>query len=455
MERLESLDRDALIQIILDQQKVIEQLRAEIEQLKRRGSAAPFSKGTSKPDPKPPGRKPGQGFFRFRGEPEGAACAEPVPVPVGGCCPDCGGALGEAAQEIVSTTDMPSEPCAEVRRYNVEIRKCRQCGKSVRGRHPDIAAGQQGAAAHRVGPRARAVAHVLHYAHGVPVRKVPAILEELTGIRLTQGAITQDAMKQTAGAVGARYAALRESVGKQAVIHTDDTGWRVQGKTAFLMAFVNSSLSVYQVRSRHRNEEVRELVPADFTGVMICDRGKSYDADELQSVSQQKCLAHLLRNAAEVTQKKTGRARQFSRRLKDLLRQALALAAKKSEMDAAQYRGRVKELHHAVSLHLRNRYLRDDDNQRLLDGVGLQHDQGHVLRFLEQEGIEPTNNRAERDLRPAVIARKVSHCSRNATGARAFEAFTSVIQTLRKIDPTGIVTEFVKLMGNPPATASP
>lgn len=455
MQQLESLGRDALIQIILDQQKMIEQLRAEIEQLKRRGSAAPFSKGTSKHDPKPPGRKPGQGFFRFRGEPEGASGAEPIPVPVGGCCPDCGGALGEAAQEIVSTTDMPLEPCAEVCRYSVEIRKCRQCGKSVRGRHPDIAAGQQGATAHRVGPRARAVAHVLHYAHGVPVRKVPAILEELTGVRLTQGAMTQDAMKQTGGAVGARYAALRESVGKQAVIHTDDTGWRVQGKTAFLMAFVNSSLSVYQVRPRHRNEEVRELVPADFAGVMICDRGKSYDADELQSVSQQKCLAHLLRNATEVTQKKTGQARQFSQRLKDLLRQAMALAAKKNEIDAAPYRERVKELHDAVSFHLRNRYLRDDDNQRLLDGVGLQHDQGHVLRFLKQEGIDPTNNRAERDLRPAVIARKVSHCSKNAAGARAFEAFTSVIQTLRKIDPAGMVTEFVKLMANPPAIASP
>jgi transposase len=63
LERLETLDREALIQIILDQQRMIEELRAEIEQLKRRGSAAPFSKGTRKSDPKPPGRKPGQGFF--------------------------------------------------------------------------------------------------------------------------------------------------------------------------------------------------------------------------------------------------------------------------------------------------------------------------------------------------------------------------------------------------------
>lgn len=287
------------------------------------------------------------------------------------------------------------------------------------------------------------------------MRKVPAILQALTGIRLTQGAITQDARKRTAGAVGVRYAALREAVGKQAIIQTDDTGWRVQGRPAFLMAFVNTSLSVYQVRSQHRNEEVRELVPADYSGVMICDRGKSYDAEELEGVSQQKCLAHLLRNATEVAQKKTGRARQFSRRLKDLLRQGLALAAKRNEMDAAQYRLRARELDDAVSLHLRHRALRDDDNQRLLDGVGLLHDQGHLLRFLHQEGIEPTNNRAERDLRPAVIARKVSHCSKNMTGARAFEAFTSVIQTLRKTNPAGIMTELVKLMGTPSASASP
>lgn len=58
MERLDSLSPDELIQIILDQQRLIEQLRAEIEQLKRRGSAAPFSKGTHKPNPKRAGRKP-------------------------------------------------------------------------------------------------------------------------------------------------------------------------------------------------------------------------------------------------------------------------------------------------------------------------------------------------------------------------------------------------------------
>jgi len=69
MRDLGSLGREELIQIILDQHRLIEQLRADVEQLKKRGSAAPFSKGTRKKNPKAPGRKPGQGCFRFRKEP--------------------------------------------------------------------------------------------------------------------------------------------------------------------------------------------------------------------------------------------------------------------------------------------------------------------------------------------------------------------------------------------------
>ena len=91
-----------------------------------------------------------------------------------------------------------------------------------------------------------------------------------------------------------------------------------------------------------------------------------------------------------------------------------------------------------LTYHLRNRILRDDDNQRLLNGIGGQNDRGHLLRFLLQTGVEPTNNRAERILRPAVIARKVSHCSKNQRGADAFAAFASLLQTARKTNPVSL-----------------
>lgn len=447
MRDLESLGREELIQVILDQHRLIEQLRSDIEQLKKRGSAAPFSKGTRKSDPKAPGRKPGQGYFRFRAAPELTEKEAPIAVPVTAArCPCCGGALGEAHREILSTTDIPATRVPEVHLYAVEARQCLKCGKSVRGQHPDIAPGQQGATAHRVGPRVKALVHILHYVHGVPVRKTAEIVEQLTGVRLTQSAITQDAVKQTEGPVGERYSELREAVKEQAVIHTDDTGWRVGGSPAYLMAFVNQALSVYQVRPRHRNEEVRELIPADFRGVMICDRGSSYDARELEEVAQQKCLSHLIRNAKATEESKTGRARQFSETLKELLQQALALATRKNELKAADYRLQVDDLNGQLTFHLRDRVLSDEDNQRLLNGVGAQHDRARVLSFLTEDGVEPTNNRAERDLRPAVIARKVSHCSRNERGARVFEAFTSVLQTIRKTNPKGMVTALIKLI---------
>ena len=434
MEQLEDLSREDLIQIIIELRRVNERLQAEIEQLKRRGGAAPFSKGKPKQDPKPPGRKPGQGYFRFRAAPELTTASEPVAVPVTqACCPDCGGKLGKAQREIVSTTDIPAQPRPEVHRYAVEVRQCGLCGSKVRGQHPAIAAGQHGATAHRIGPRVKALAHILHYVHGVPVRKTPAIIEDLTGVRLTQSAITQDAMKQSEGRVGAHYEALRASVRQQAVVHTDDTGWRVAGRPAFLMAFVNAALSVYQVRPRHRNEEVRELIPADFGGVLVCDRGRSYDAMELEGVAQQKCLAHLIRNAAATADEKTGRARHFGTQLADTLRRALSLASGRKQMSPADYWKQAVTLDDELTVLLRDRTLRDADNQRLLNGAGAQHDLGRLLRFVGEDEVEATNNRAERDLRPAVIARKVSHCSKNSRGARAFEAFTSVLQTMRKM----------------------
>ncbi|MBM3459749.1 MAG: transposase [Armatimonadetes bacterium] len=69
-------------------------------------------------------------------------------------------------------------------------------------------------------------------------------------------------------------------------------------------------------------------------------------------------------------------------------------------------------------------------NLPLLNELGRHHDAGKRLRFLGTPRVEPTNNRAERELRPAVIARKVSHCSKNAAGTEACSALVSVIETL-------------------------
>jgi hypothetical protein len=121
---------------------MIEQLRVEIEQLKRRSGPAPFSKGMRKPDPKPPGRKPSQGFFRFRNAPEEMADAETVDVPVAvPCCLDCRGALGERKRVD------HRHPCPAAA-GNPPLcggrRDCSGCSRKVRGQHADIVSGPCG-----------------------------------------------------------------------------------------------------------------------------------------------------------------------------------------------------------------------------------------------------------------------------------------------------------------------
>ena len=197
------------------------------------------------------------------------------------------------------------------------------------------------------------------------------------------------------------------------------------------MIFVTDTATVFQVRDRHRNEEVREVIGEDYPGVLVTDRGKSYDAKELEGVKQQKCIAHALRSINEVVEAKQGRARHFGARLKRLLKEGLQLWHEYHD-HRGRLRGfepRVRSLQAAVTRHLKPRRLVDADNQRLLDQFGGHHARGNLLRFLEDPRVEPTNNTSERGFRFAVIQRKVSQCSKTAGGAEAFAAFASVIKT--------------------------
>src|ERR1700675_4332393 len=322
MADVDSLDRTELIRLIRELQRQNEELRKQIEELRRKQyrSAAPFSKGKRKENPKRPGRRPGEGDFRQRSAPAADPNNPPEDVPVQReQCPFCGGRLEPAGVEDASVTDIPAQPQPVVSLFKVQVCRCRRCGRTVRGTHPGVAADQYGATAHRLGPRVKAVAHSLHYGHGVPVRRLPAILQEMTGIEVTQGAITQDALKQAEGPIGAAYRELRAQVRQAPVVYTDDTGWRIGGDGAYLMAFDTDEQTVYQIRRQHGNEQVRELIPGDYTGTLVTDRFSSYEAEELAGVEQHKCLSHLIRNVTEVVESKTGRAKTFGSELKGIL----------------------------------------------------------------------------------------------------------------------------------------
>ena len=450
---LEKLSKAELIDLVIELRRALRALEERVARLEGGSSRAgkrPPLKGTG------PGRKPGQGPFSRRLAPAPEDITTVVEVPLESpLCPDCGATL-ECLVEEATVTDVPSVPKPLITLYRRQTGRCPQCGATVRAAHPDLRPGQHGACAHQVGPGIKALALVLHVHNGVPVRKVPAVLQTLCGAGLTQGALTRMELDLAAGAAAPVYEGLREHLRGQKVVNTDDTGWRVGGKGAHLMGFFSKDTAIYQIRPRHRNEEVREVIGDDFAGILGTDRGKSYDAWELDAVAQQKCLSHLLRNLKEVEEKKKGAAVRFSRKVKESLQRGLALwwQHKRGEMDLKTYLEAGREIEDELVLLLRPRVMKDADNQRLLDGVGWQNDRGRVLLFLRDPAVEPTNNVAERMLRPAVIARKVSQCSKNEAGAGAYAVLKSlcVTWTLRGLN---VAQEFLTLLGGKPPASSP
>jgi transposase len=467
LEDMESLSREELLALLAELQHQVAELtasnrslRSEIAELQRRTKrqAAPFSKGTRVSHPKRPGRQPGDGTFSFRQAPRPEEITEPpVKVPVTlECCPRCGGKLAEERVDLAYLTELPPMPRPRVTQYQVWVCKCTGCGRKVRGEHPNLASDQYGATAHRLGPRAMAAAHALHYQVGIPVRKVPLVLNTLTGLVLTQGAITQDALRRARGKVGQKYQELRAGIRNAPTVYTDDTGWKVRGENAHLMAFDTDEATVYQVRLRHRHQEVQEIVPRNYQGVMGTDRGRSYEDQSFNRVKQRKCLAHLQRTLSEVLDRKKGRARDLAAGTRELLRLAVGLWEQYHYGDREEFERWVPEVRLALSYHLRERPLKDQGNQKLLRMLRRYHQRGDLLRFLEDPSIEPTNNRVERMLRPAVIARKVSQCSKTWSGADAFAAFTSVIQTLlKKGAPSSVVEALTDLFRAPRSQTAP
>lgn len=435
IDDLEKASRAELIEIIKMLLARVSELEAEVRAGKRQ--AAPFRKGKGKSNPKKPGRRRGEGKFTRRGAPEPGPAdkVERISVTLEETrCPECGAEM-EVGTETATTIDTPPEPVRSIKIFEVQVGRCPVCGKTVRGLHPDLAPDQFGATAHRVGPNVYGQALGQNYHSGIPLRKVPEVILTGTGISITQSALTQKAAslcrEHAAGAKA--YEGLCDELRQSPRVNTDDTGWRTGGQPSFLMGFFTPLLAVYQIRKRHRSQEVQEMLGEDFKGKLGTDRGRSYDAKVFDEIEQQKCLSHLLKNLGEVEKTKRGRARCFSRELKKTLRAALDIWRQytSGEISHRAYRRRGNKLEKQLAHQLRERRLGDADNQRLLDGIGLQHDRGRVLLFLKDPEVEPTNNRAERGLRPAVIARKVSHCSKNETGAGIYEKMKSITATLK------------------------
>jgi hypothetical protein len=419
--------RDELIAALREE---VRQLRTQLDEANRKGKrqATPFARAKRVERPKRPGRKKGQGKFSYRRKPAPTQVRE-TKVALLGCCPACGGPVSARNQHEQYVVDIPPvEPV--ITRYVTESGYCAHCQQRVRARHPEQTSAATGAAGVVVGPRAKALAADLKHRLGLSYGKVSDLVGEVFHLGVTRGGWHQGDMR-LAEHFRPVYEELVLALRESAVVYGDETGWRIGTFSAWLWVFTNQEMTVYTIRPSRGHDVVLDILGQEFRGTLVSDCFRAYDHRALTDWLKQKCVGHLLRNLREIEARKTRGAVRFARDVTALLRAAIALKAAKADLADAVFMERAAGLETRLdTLIAQRRRFTDPDNARFAQR--LRKHREHLLRFLYVDGLDATNNQAERMLRLAVITRKTNGCNRTDQGADAHAILASVLATCRQ-----------------------
>jgi len=407
----------------------VRKLTALLEQAQRTGKrqAAPFSKGTPKQDPKPPGRKPGAhyGPKAHRPLPEQEP-DEIVDVPLPRECPDCGGLAEEDHVDQQFQVEIPRQP--RVRRFDIHVGRCRRCGRRLQGRHPLQTSNATGAAASQLGPDLQALIALMKDKYGLSYGDIQGLLDEAFGISVSRGGAAQVVLR-VAERHEPAYEAIRQIVRRSDIVYPDETGWKIGGRLQWLWVFVTPTATLCVIRPSRGHDVPEAVLGADYDGRMIHDGWSPYDF--FQAATHQQCLEHLLRRARALLERATRGAVRFPRKVKAFLSEAMALRDRReggliSPHGLAVARGRLeKRLDRLREWNLSHPGNRTFQNH-------LARHSHEILTFLYEPDIEATNWPAEQAVRPLVVNRKVFGGNRTAAGGHAQEVLGSVFATLAK-----------------------
>ena len=206
----------------------------------------------------------------------------------------------------------------------------------------------------------------------------------------------------------------------------DETGWKISGTKHWLWVAVNEKLAYYQIAASRGAKTAREIVGKNYEGILSTDFYSAYDC---LSGKKQKCLVHLLRTMREYRFKDN--APEFvkhEKRLNRIIRDAIRLKERESELSELIYTRRVKQIKMRLLAWSNGDY--QNKNLIRLAKRFLKH-WIHLLTFLEYPNVDYHNNLAERMIRPNVIIRNRSFQNRSQAGADAHGTNMSLLQTLR------------------------
>lgn len=421
---------DELAELVRQQAAEIERLKARIADLEDQlrqahRQTAPFRRRETlkKPDAgkKPPGRPPGHpGAYR----PRPAVIDQEIEVPLSGC-PHCQGGLTGVRKRIQFIEELPP-----VRPVCVKLTTwtglCGECGE-VHSTHPLQTSTATGAAGTHLGPRAQALAVLLSHRSGLSMGRACQTLRDLCGLRLTRGGLAQ-LLQRAAGRLEPFWSEILRRIRASAAVFADETSWYVGEPKWWLWIFTTPTATLYRVERGRGSDVVRETLGEDFPGMLVSDCLSSYDPIVCR---KHKCIAHHLRALKDHEQslEKRGERSRDLLLWKVLLQDVIATWNQREELGPAAYAVKVLQLTRGVE-NLLSRSPPEAEGVSFRNRMAKQRE--FLLGCLQDPSAEPTNNRAERDLRPAVIDRKLSCGNKTAAGKRAWEILRSVTCTLHK-----------------------
>jgi transposase len=350
-----------------------------------------------------------------------------VAVPVPGACPYCGSTemdgLDQAFEHVQEDIAVPAQPV--VTKYVHGQARCRRCGRKVRGRAPDELPGCP------IGPAAKAVAVWFRHVIGMSSRKVQRTLTEVFGMALVPASAMQ--FGHVAAAQGAPiYAALREAVKTAPVAHADETGWREDGRTAWVWFAGTPRQAIFHIAHSRSSAVASALLGARFPGTLVTDDYAAYHA--VNPARRQACVSHLVTRAKKLVEELRHGASQYLRqRTIDFCTSVMVLL---SDACAADKRLVAPSARRRAAKHFMRDLRRlctmpaavarvDTFRQRILT------DLPHIFTFLTTPNVPPTNNFAEQSIRHIVIFRKTSFGTRSAQGSTTLATLASLVLSVK------------------------
>jgi transposase len=264
---------------------------------------------------------------------------------------------------------------------------------------------------------------------GMSYIRTESSLMNLHGVEISQGGIDQ--IMQRAGKMAIeQIGPIQSEIHQSAVVHCDETGSRVDDQIWWQWVFYSATAILHVIWLDRNGDVIKDVMDGHEVDVWVSDCWSA----QLKAPARERqlCLAHQLRNLQAVIDRYP--ALYWPRVMQAMFRSAIHLYHQRNQLSPPEVEARIQEVERLCD-RLLKRSVESPEAKNLLKRY--QKYRGYLFVFLHRPDVSPTNNVSERNLRPAIVRRKVMGCFRSGWGAQTYAAIASVIDTaaLKGIHP--------------------